>query len=128
MSLSDFVQAADESGQPLSNQYEYTLSGVTASSTLVTVYPGDGTQAVSVNGQALKSGTDNGGSVTVSIRAPETAIQVVIGNKTYTLYLTDIPTSSGGGGGGGSGSYGGASGNGGNGSGGYSSWCGYTTV
>ena len=100
VSLSDFVQAADESGQPLSTQYEYTLSGVTASSTLVTVYPGDGTQAVSVNGQALKSGTDNGGSVTVSIRAPETAIQVVIGNKTYTLYLTDIPTSSGGGGGG----------------------------
>ena len=98
VSLSDFVQAADESGQPLSNQYEYTLSGVTASSTLVTVYPGDGTQAVSVNGQALKSGTDNGGSVTVSIRAPETAIQVVIGDKTYTLYLTDIPTSGGGGG------------------------------
>ena len=98
VSLSDFVQAADESGQPLSNQYEYTLSGVTASSTLVTVYPGDGTQAVSVNGQALKSGSDNGGSVTVSIRAPETAIQVVIGNKTYTLYLTDIPTSGGGGG------------------------------
>ena len=100
VSLSDFVQAADESGQPLSNQYEYTLSGVTASSTLVTVYPGDGTQTVSVNGQALKSGSDNGGSVTVSIRAPETAIQVLIGNKTYTLYLTDIPTSSGGGGGG----------------------------
>ena len=98
VSLSDFVQAADESGQPLSNQYEYTLSGVTASSTLVTVYPGNGTQAVSVNGQALKSGSDNGGSVTVSIRAPETAIQVVIGNKTYTLYLTDIPTSGGGGG------------------------------
>ena len=42
VSLSDFAQAADESGQPLSNQYEYTLSGVTASSTLVTVYPGDG--------------------------------------------------------------------------------------
>ena len=41
-----------------------------------------------INGEAV----ENGAATTVRINPPETTITVVIGEKTYILKLTDIPT------------------------------------
>src|SRR5699024_6020328 len=52
-------------------------------------YSGTGA-AVTINGEAV----ENGAATSVRINPPETTITVVIGEKTYILKLTDIPSGS----------------------------------
>ena len=87
VTLDEFVPAKDESGNEIANTYTYELSGVDLDNLVITAYSGTG-GAVTVNGKAVENGT----ATTVRINPPETTITVVIGEKTYILKLTDIPT------------------------------------
>ena len=96
VTIDDFVQQTDGEGNP-TNEYTYELPNeVTAASTVVTAFPGNGTDTVTVNGQPLTDSTGkSGGSATVAINGT-TDITVTIGDKTYTLTVTG-PGGSGGG-------------------------------
>ena len=96
VTIDDFVQQTDGEGNP-TNEYTYELPNeVTAASTVVTAFPGNGTDTVTVNGQPLTDSTGkSGGSATVTISGT-TDITVTIGDKTYTLTVTG-PGGSGGG-------------------------------
>ena len=87
VTLDDFVPAKDENGHEIANTYTYELSGVDLDNLVITAYSGTGA-AVTINGEAV----ENGAATTVRISPPETTITVVIGEKTYILKLTDIPT------------------------------------
>src|SRR5699024_11845672 len=89
VTLDDFVPAKDENGNEIANTYTYELSGVDLDNLVVTAYSGSNA-AVTVNGEAV----ENGAATTVRISPPETTITVVIGEKTYILKLTDIPSGS----------------------------------
>lgn len=87
VTLDDFVPAKDENGNIIANTYTYELSGVDLDNLVVTAYSGSNA-AVTINGEAV----ENGAATSVRINPPETTITVVIGEKTYILKLTDIPT------------------------------------
>ncbi len=87
VTLDDFVPAKDENGNEIANTYTYELSGVDLDNLVITAYSGTG-DAVTINGEAV----ENGAATSVRINPPETTITVVIGEKTYILKLTDIPT------------------------------------
>lgn len=89
VTLDDFVPAKDENGNEIANTYTYELSGVDLDNLVVTAYSGSNA-AVTVNGEAV----ENGAATSVRINPPETTITVVIGEKTYILKLTDIPSGS----------------------------------
>ena len=89
VNLDDFVPAKDENGNVIANTYTYELSGVDLDNLVITAYSGTG-DAVTINGEAVANGT----AATVRINPPETTITVVIGEKTYILKLTDIPSGS----------------------------------
>ena len=89
VTLDDFVPAKDENGNEIANTYTYELSGVDLDNLVITAYSGTGA-AVTINGEAV----ENGAATTVRISPPETTITVVIGEKTYILKLTDIPSGS----------------------------------
>lgn len=94
VSIDDFT--ADESGA-----LTYSISGISADSTLITAISGD-KEKVTINGQEFPSGS---GSLSVPIGTGETVITVNIGSTAYTLHITSTHTSGGGGGGGGASSY-----------------------
>ncbi len=96
VTIDDFVRQTDGEGNP-TNEYTYELPNeVTAASTVVTAFPGNGTDTVTVNGQPLTDSTGkSGGSTTVAINGT-TDITVTIGDKTYILTVTG-PGGSGGG-------------------------------
>lgn len=87
VTLDDFVPAKDENGNEIANTYTYELSGVDLDNLVITAYSGTGA-AVTINGKTV----ENGAATSVRINPPETTITVVIGEKTYILKLTDIPT------------------------------------
>lgn len=89
VTLDDFVPAKDENGNVIANTYTYELSGVDLDNLVVTAYSGSNA-AVTINGEAV----ENGAATSVRINPPETTITVVIGEKTYILKLTDIPSGS----------------------------------
>ena len=89
VTLDDFVPAKDENGNVIANTYTYELSGVDLDNLVITAYSGTGA-AVTINGETV----ENGAATTVRISPPETTITVVIGEKTYILKLTDIPSGS----------------------------------
>ena len=89
VTLDDFVPAKDENGNVIANTYTYELSGVDLDNLVITAYSGTGA-AVTINGEAV----ENGAATSVRINPPETTITVVIGEKTYILKLTDIPSGS----------------------------------
>lgn len=89
VTLDDFVPAKDENGNVIANTYTYELSGVDLDNLVITAYSGTGA-AVTINGEAV----ENGAATSVRISPPETTITVVIGEKTYILKLTDIPSGS----------------------------------
>ena len=89
VTLEDFVPAKDENGNVIANTYTYELSGVDLDNLVITAYSGTGA-AVTINGEAV----ENGAATSVRINPPETTITVVIGEKTYILKLTDIPSGS----------------------------------
>lgn len=89
VTLDDFVPAKDENGNEIANTYTYELSGVDLDNLVITAYSGTGA-AVTINGEAV----ENGAATSVRINPPETTITVVIGEKTYILKLTDIPSGS----------------------------------
>ena len=89
VTLDDFVPAKDENGNEIANTYTYELSGVDLDNLVVTAYSGSNA-AVTINGEAV----ENGAATSVRINPPETTITVVIGEKTYILKLTDIPSGS----------------------------------